>query len=176
MTLSLLQTKGGVKSKSSLIKSFLHCPMNRLPVTAFQFTPNEAFLKKGSLMSKQRLVDFRHCPVVRPCVLACVFSLGRPKRCSATIMQNGEIITTVTLDHHETLTIPGTLGTSTIEIAPNQIRMLEAPCPDHTCVKTGWIHHSGQVIACVPNRIVIRIPRQHSTGERYRLLIQDIHN
>lgn len=86
------------------------------------------------------------------------FSLwGGQNDASATIMQNGEIITTVTLDHYETLTIPGALGTSTIEIAPNQIRMLEASCPDHTCVKTGWIHHSGQVIACVPNRIVIRI-------------------
>lgn len=86
------------------------------------------------------------------------FSLGGSQNAaSATIMQNGETITTVMLDHHEILTIEGDLGTSTIEIAPNRIRMQEAPCPDHTCVKTGWIYHSGQIIACVPNRIIIRI-------------------
>lgn len=36
-------------------------------------------------------------------------------------------------------------------------RMKESDCPDKVCVRTGWIAHPGQVIVCLPNKIVVRI-------------------
>ncbi|HBE87040.1 MAG TPA: hypothetical protein DDW53_19330, partial [Lachnoclostridium sp.] len=33
----------------------------------------------------------------------------------------------------------------------------EASCPDKVCVRTGKIHRSGELIVCLPNRVVITI-------------------
>lgn len=59
--------------------------------------------------------------------------------------------------------VEGPLGTSTIEVKPGAIRMKYSPCPDRICMKTGWIEHPGQVIACVPNRIIITIEESIET-------------
>jgi hypothetical protein len=51
----------------------------------------------------------------------------------------------------------GPLGISEIEIREGRARMLSSPCPEQTCVKTGWIDSQGQIICCVPNKIIIWI-------------------
>ncbi|HRR92028.1 MAG TPA: NusG domain II-containing protein [bacterium] len=38
-----------------------------------------------------------------------------------------------------------------------KVRILSSPCPDKLCVKQGYISESGQVIICLPNRVVIKI-------------------
>ena len=55
------------------------------------------------------------------------------------------------------ITVKGILGPSKIEIQEGRVRMISSTCPHKTCVKTGWITHQGQLICCVPNRILIRI-------------------
>lgn len=54
-------------------------------------------------------------------------------------------------------TIDGKIGQAVIEIKNQEVRMLEAPCPDHICIKQGWIKRPGQSIICVPNEVVIYI-------------------
>ena len=46
--------------------------------------------------------------------------------------------------------------TNTIEIQGHQIRVLDAECPDQTCVHMGWLGESGLPIVCLPNRLVIQ--------------------
>ncbi|MBN1226721.1 MAG: NusG domain II-containing protein [Deltaproteobacteria bacterium] len=55
------------------------------------------------------------------------------------------------------ITVKGTLGPAKIEIQEGRVRMISSTCPHKTCVKSGWISHQGQLICCVPNRILIRI-------------------
>ena len=55
------------------------------------------------------------------------------------------------------ITVNGILGPSKIEIQEGRVRMISSTCPHKTCVKSGWITHQGQLICCVPNRILIRI-------------------
>lgn len=44
-----------------------------------------------------------------------------------------------------------------VEFAHGQARMLEASCPDQTCVKMGWQDGSfGIPIACIPHSVVIQ--------------------
>lgn len=38
-----------------------------------------------------------------------------------------------------------------------RIRFAEADCPDKVCVRTGWISRSGQIAACVPGHLIIKI-------------------
>jgi hypothetical protein len=56
-----------------------------------------------------------------------------------------------------TVMVQGPLGTSEVEIREGKVRMLFSPCPNRTCQKAGWISRQGQVICCLPNKILIRI-------------------
>ena len=53
-------------------------------------------------------------------------------------------------------------GTNTIEIKDGKARMAEAECPNHLCVKQGWIGYGGQSIVCLPNELSVTI-----TGTEY---------
>lgn len=43
------------------------------------------------------------------------------------------------------------------------IAVLEADCPDHICVKTGRVNMQGQSIACLPNKIIIKISAEDAS-------------
>ncbi|WP_066714425.1 NusG domain II-containing protein [Clostridium sp. Marseille-P299] len=53
--------------------------------------------------------------------------------------------------------IPAKLGTSILEIKNGEAKMIEAQCPDQTCVIIGAIHNTGQMIICLPNRIIVEV-------------------
>ena len=46
---------------------------------------------------------------------------------------------------------------NTVEIDRNRVRMSYADCPDKDCVRQGWISRPGQMIVCLPNRLIIKI-------------------
>ncbi|MCX7883047.1 MAG: NusG domain II-containing protein [Brevinematales bacterium] len=50
-----------------------------------------------------------------------------------------------------------THGKGKIEIKKGKVRMLESDCPDHICVKKGWIFRKGDAIICMPNHVVVEI-------------------
>lgn len=54
--------------------------------------------------------------------------------------------------------VSGPLGRTSIEVRDDRVRVLSSPCPLKLCVKTGWIGSSGQMIVCLPNEVVIRLP------------------
>ena len=79
---------------------------------------------------------------------------------TAEISVNGTIVNTIDLYNptpNQFINISGPLGTSVAEVKPGAIRMQFSPCPDRICMETGWIDQPGQVIACVPNKIIIKI-------------------
>ena len=48
-------------------------------------------------------------------------------------------------------------GYNLIEIGDGEVRVIDADCPDKLDVKQGFISKPGQVIVCLPNRLVIEI-------------------
>ena len=44
---------------------------------------------------------------------------------------------------------------NTIEIKDGRVRMLEASCPNHLCIRQGWIRFEGQSIVCLPNKVTV---------------------
>ncbi len=40
-----------------------------------------------------------------------------------------------------------------IEVSPGQIRVIEADCPDHLCIKQGYLQNSPLI--CLPNQMII---------------------
>ena len=48
-------------------------------------------------------------------------------------------------------------GYNKIEIGENYVRVAEADCPDKLDVRAGEIRSAGQMIVCLPNRLVVRL-------------------
>jgi hypothetical protein len=73
------------------------------------------------------------------------------------IYRDRSIVFKGTLEEQRQLQIQGKLGETKIEIKDRKIWVSNAPCPHGTCMKVGKISRTGEVIVCVPNRILIRI-------------------
>jgi hypothetical protein len=58
----------------------------------------------------------------------------------------------------------GALGISRIEIADGKARFLESPCRNKTCVQCSPISRQGEWIACLPNKVFIRIEADSRDG------------
>ena len=61
------------------------------------------------------------------------------------------------LSNYGILPVAGSLGVSEIEIGPKGVRVLSAPCVHKICMRQGWLQRAGDVTACVPNGIVLKI-------------------
>ena len=55
------------------------------------------------------------------------------------------------------LTVPGPLGEEIIEIRGGEAFVQSSPCPDKICIQQGRISKPGQWIACLPNKVFIRV-------------------
>jgi len=91
--------------------------------------------------------------------LASFFFLTRMGKSKQVIIQEDQKVVGI-YDLHSparTVMVQGPLGASKVEIREGRVRMLFSPCPNHTCQKAGWISRQGQVICCLPNKVLIRI-------------------
>jgi hypothetical protein len=48
-------------------------------------------------------------------------------------------------------------GINIIEVVNGKVHVEEADCPDKICVKDGFIHRPGEILVCLPNKVVIQI-------------------
>ena len=49
------------------------------------------------------------------------------------------------------------LGTNTLVIQSGKAYISEANCPDKQCMKQGKISRAGEMLVCLPNRVVVKI-------------------
>ncbi len=87
-----------------------------------------------------------------------------------SIQVDGEEIKKIIFDNNligKTIPIETEYGYNLIEIGDEKVRVIEADCPDQLDVKQGYISKVGEVIVCLPNRLVIEIKGVEM--EEYRL-------
>lgn len=78
----------------------------------------------------------------------------------ASIQVNGEEVTKIIFDKSvigKTIPLETEFGYNLIEIGDNEIRVIEADCPDKHDVKQGYISKIGETIVCLPNKMLIEI-------------------
>ncbi len=63
----------------------------------------------------------------------------------------------------KTIDIETKFGYNKIEIGDGKVRVIEADCPDKLDVKQGWISNQGEVIVCLPNRMVVEIKSEKNS-------------
>lgn len=61
------------------------------------------------------------------------------------------------LNAHRRVAVHGPLGDSVIEIDNGRVRFVSSPCRGQQCVHTGWLAHTGELAACLPNGIVVSV-------------------
>lgn len=61
------------------------------------------------------------------------------------------------LEEERTINLKGSLGEIKIRIEDARVFVLSSSCPDKDCMRMGPISWAGEWIACLPNRVFLRI-------------------
>ena len=87
-------------------------------------------------------------------VMLCIYVYVLPHGTHGTIQitVNGELYGTYSLTEDQVIRIG---DTNVCEIKNGQVKMTEADCPDHLCMKQPAVGSAGGYIVCLPNRVVI---------------------
>ena len=91
---------------------------------------------------------------------AWIFTRALPRETAgeALITQDGGTIALLPLNRDESLTITGEAGQiNVVEISDGGVLMRSANCPDQLCVRQGRLTRAGQVIVCLPGRVVVTL-------------------
>lgn len=87
------------------------------------------------------------------------------------VERDSRTIFTADLQRDQQVELKGPLGTTVLRIEAGSARIISSPCPQKICIGLGRASHAGDLIACVPNRLVIRIEGAVAEQERgYDLL------
>lgn len=95
-------------------------------------------------------------------------SNARYKQKYISIQVNGEEYKKIIFDKKvigEQIPIETEFGYNLVEIGDGEVWVVEASCPDEIDVKQGKISKSGEIIVCLPNKLVIEIKGTDETGE-----------
>lgn len=88
------------------------------------------------------------------------FRVQNPERFSVVIESaQGTQEVLVTPEKNEEIAVPGPLGVTIVAIRGRKVFVVTSPCPDKVCMKTGKIPDDTDFIACIPNRVLIRVQR-----------------
>jgi hypothetical protein len=83
-----------------------------------------------------------------------------PKIPEASVYHEGKLLKPLRLDKDQEIILLD--GKMLIEVKEGRIRVKKSDCPRKICVNTGWIKTPGQIIVCVPNKVLIEIKRATS--------------
>lgn len=82
---------------------------------------------------------------------------SKPAR-QVEITVNGEVVKTLDLNKDADFVVEAyNKGTNHIIIKDGKVHISEATCPDKICLHQGEVEHTGEMIVCLPNRLIARI-------------------
>ena len=109
-------------------------------------------------MSKGLKITYTIFAVILAAAIAgTVITFSSPASQRVEIISGGKVLYTIDLSRTADTTIRVEQGGNynIIGIEGGKIHVVEAGCPDKTCVQTGFLQ-GGAPIVCLPNRLVIR--------------------
>lgn len=103
--------------------------------------------------------------VILGVLFAVVLALALPKSgggrsTRAEVEGAGNVGATLDLERDGVSDVKGPLGVTKIEVRGGRVRVLSSPCPRQACRHGGWIGAAGEMLVCLPNEVVIRLPGQ----------------
>ncbi|ADL06750.1 protein of unknown function DUF1312 [[Clostridium] saccharolyticum WM1] len=114
-------------------------------------------LKKLTVKQRRELILIAAI-LVTAGLLSAVFYAGNRKAPEQVVVTvDGKTVAALDLYKDTDMIIDGLGGTDHLVIKDGYASITEASCPDKVCVRTGRIHKSGELIVCLPNRVVVTI-------------------
>ena len=86
------------------------------------------------------------------------------------VTSGGQTCFAAPLDQPRSVDIEGPLGPTRLVIDEQGVRITDSPCPHKLCLAMGPARHTGDLLACVPNRILVRIDSPGGGEAPYDLL------
>lgn len=80
------------------------------------------------------------------------------------VSSDDRIVFVAPLDKDQRVELEGPLGVTVLQIENGAARIISSPCPHKVCMRMGEASHVGDLLACVPNKLVISIEGD-SVGE-----------
>lgn len=108
-------------------------------------------------MSKQKFLIWICAGFFLLGIAGSAWLLLAPGGTQVNIVQDGIVLCTfdISTTEDKTLEIEYEGRINTVQIENGRIRMLEAECPDQTCVHMGWLESKAMPIVCLPNHLSI---------------------
>ncbi len=122
---------------------------------------------------RQRLTPFDRKLVLLLALLV-LFSFLLPLRQElgerVLVSSGDQVLFTAPLSLEQLVELSGPLGVTRLQIAHGGVRVLSSPCPRKICIGMGEARNRGDLLACVPNRLVVRITGGAEKRGSYDLL------
>ena len=83
---------------------------------------------------------------------------------AAVVTIDGEEVMRLPLDEDAQIVLGEGGHTNTLVIENGKVRMTQASCPDHVCIKQGEICYDGEMIVCLPNMTVVTVEGGEGRG------------
>ncbi len=115
----------------------------------------------------ERLTPFdRKLLVVVAVLVALSFLLPLRQNAGARVVVSSDdrIVFVASLDKDQRVELDGPLGITILQIENGAARIISSPCSQKICIGMGEARYSGDLLACVPNQLVITI-EGNSDGE-----------
>lgn len=74
-----------------------------------------------------------------------------------SVIHSGKTIENIPLNKDKIIPVKLDKATMKIEIKDRRVRVLESNCKHGLCAHAGWIKNNNEVIACVPNKLILEI-------------------
>lgn len=81
------------------------------------------------------------------------------------VERSGDIVFRARLGSDQSARLSGPIGETLLIVQDGRVRVESSPCRDKVCIGMGAIRFPGELLACVPNRILITIPGVRPEGE-----------
>lgn len=82
---------------------------------------------------------------------------GDAPAAGAAVYSGGRRVLVLDLEAPGVHEVRGPLGATRIQVRERRVRVLSSPCPLQVCRGRGWVGGAGEVLACVPNEVVVRL-------------------
>ncbi len=93
--------------------------------------------------------------------------LYRTDGARVVVSANDKIVFVAPLNQDRQVELDGPLGTTVLRIEHGGVRIISSPCPRKVCISMGKASQAGDLIACVPNQLVVRIEGANDGESEY---------
>ena len=73
------------------------------------------------------------------------------------VERHGRVLFAASLAEDRTVSLPGPLGETVLSIHDGRACITSSPCPRKVCLGMGEVSRGGELLACVPNELLVRI-------------------